>query len=99
MITFKSKLMIPLATFGLLAFSGSALATPLALEGVDSFIEYRVCANACAPDNSTCLDACPSPVPEWDKDKSTTLGNLHDEGFIDEGFIVEGFIDGGFIRF
>ncbi len=68
-----------LCGFGLLFMLGgasSASAEALTLDAVDSFIQYRVCANACAPDNSTCLDACPTPEQAWDKNKDTNYTNI-----------------------
>ena len=61
--------------FGLVG-SSTATAEALSLSALDSFIQYRVCANGCASDNTTCLDACATPDATWDKNKDTNFTNL-----------------------
>ena len=59
---------------GFLGAAPQASAEALSLDAIDTFIQYRVCANA--PDNSTCLDACVAPEATWDKNKDTNFTNL-----------------------
>ena len=56
--------------------ASQASAEALTLEAIDSFIQYRVCVNACAPTSTTCIDACASPEQAWDKNNDASYSNV-----------------------